>query len=56
MRNRLIVALDVSSIKKAKLLVDKLYPYVKIFKVGNELFTACGPEAIKMIRKKGAKV
>ena len=56
MRDRLIVALDVDNLKKAKALVDKLYPMVKIFKIGNELFTACGPQAIKMIHKKRAKV
>lgn len=56
MKNRLIVALDVHSLKKAKALVDKLYPAVKIFKVGSELFTSCGPEAVRMIHNKGAKV
>jgi orotidine-5'-phosphate decarboxylase len=56
MKDRLIVALDTASIKKAKALVDKLYPSVKIFKIGNELFTTCGPEAINMVHKKGAKV
>ena len=56
MKDKLIVALDVDSLKKAKALVDKLYPLVKIFKVGSQLFTACGPEVVKMIHKKGAKV
>lgn len=56
MKDRLIVALDVDSLKKAEALVDKLYPLVKIFKVGSQLFTIGGPEAIKMIHKKGAKV
>ena len=56
MKDRLIVALDVDSLKKAKSLVDKLYPAVKIFKIGNQLFTKAGPEAVRMVRKKGAKV
>ncbi|MFH1644905.1 MAG: orotidine-5'-phosphate decarboxylase [Candidatus Omnitrophota bacterium] len=56
MKDRLIVALDVDSLDKAKKIVNKLYPVVKIFKVGNELFTSCGPDAVKMIHKKGAKV
>ena len=56
MKGRLIVALDIDSLKKAKQLVDKLYPYVKIFKIGKELFTACGPEAVRIVHKKGAKV
>lgn len=56
MKDRLIVALDVDNLKKAKALVDKLYPLVEIFKVGSQLFTAYGPEAVKMVHKKGAKV
>jgi len=53
---KLIVALDVDNLEEAKRLVDILYPNVKIFKVGSQLFTACGPEAVRMIVKKGAKV
>ncbi|OIO38727.1 MAG: orotidine 5'-phosphate decarboxylase [Candidatus Omnitrophica bacterium CG1_02_49_10] len=56
MKDRLIVALDVASFKEAKRLVDKLYPAVKIFKVGSQLFTACGTDIIKYVNKKGAKV
>jgi orotidine-5'-phosphate decarboxylase len=53
---KLIVALDVDSLKKAENLVDTLYPAVKIFKVGSQLFTVCGPEAVKMVNQKGAQV
>lgn len=53
---RLIVALDVDSFEKAKKLVDKLYPTVKIFKIGIYLFTCCGRKIIDYIYKKGAKV
>jgi orotidine-5'-phosphate decarboxylase len=56
MTPELIVALDVPTFKEAKYFVDKLYPKVKIFKVGSVLFTAYGPKAIEMIRKKGAQV
>jgi len=56
MIDRTIVALDVDSLKKAKALVDKLYPHIEIFKVGKELFTSAGPEAVRMIHKKRAKV
>ncbi|MFH1577859.1 MAG: orotidine-5'-phosphate decarboxylase [Candidatus Omnitrophota bacterium] len=52
----LIIALDVDNLKKAKRLVDILYPTVKIFKVGSQLFTAAGAQAVSMIKKKGAKV
>ena len=52
----LIVALDVDTIERAEKLVDILYPEVKIFKIGSQLFTKSGPAAVKMVRKKGAKV
>jgi len=52
----LIVALDVDNLKLAKAFVDKLYPTVKIFKIGNQLFTAYGPKAVKMVGEKGGKV
>lgn len=54
--DKLIVALDVDSLKKAEYFVDILYPRVKIFKVGSQLFTVSGPEAVKMVAKKGAHV
>ena len=53
---QLIVALDVDNLKQAEYFVDTLYPTVKIFKVGSQLFTACGTEAIRTITKKGAQV
>jgi len=53
---RIIVALDVSSIEEVEALVDKLRPSVKIFKIGSELFTACGIRAVEVIRRKGCKV
>jgi orotidine-5'-phosphate decarboxylase len=55
-KDKLIVALDVDTLSEAEKLVDKLYPAVKIFKVGSQLFTACGPQAVKMIIQQGAKV
>jgi len=56
MKPELIVALDVDSGEKAKRLVNLLYPKVKIFKVGLQLFTAEGPAIIKWLIKKKAKV
>ncbi len=56
MKNKLIVALDVSSFKKAKKLVDRLSPCVNIFKVGSELFTCCGPQILRYITKKRKKI
>jgi orotidine-5'-phosphate decarboxylase len=54
--DKLILALDVDSFSQARHFVDKLYPWIKIFKVGSQLFTACGPQIIKLIRRKGAEV
>jgi orotidine-5'-phosphate decarboxylase len=56
LKDRLIVALDVDDINKAKRLIEALYPTVKLFKVGSQLFTAAGPEAVKMVGEKGGKV
>ena len=55
-KNKLIVALDVDNLVKAEHFVNILYPTVKLFKVGSQLFTACGAEAVIMVGKKGAKV
>ena len=55
-RTKLIVALDVNSLQEAKTLVDMLYPAVTIFKIGSQLFTLAGPEAVRMVRQKGAEV
>ncbi len=54
--DKLIVALDVDMLDKAEHLVNTLYPTVKLFKIGSQLFTAYGPEAIEMVRNKGGKV
>jgi len=53
---KIILALDVDSFRRARYFVDKLYPRVKIFKVGLQLFTACGPRIIEYIRRKGGSV
>ncbi len=54
-RAGLILALDVDNFQKAKYFVNKLYPKIKIFKVGLQLFTACGPKILEYIRSKGAE-
>ena len=56
MKPKLIVALDVDNRKVAMRWVKKLYPQVRIFKVGLQLYTACGPQIIRDIRKSGAGV
>ena len=53
---KLILALDVDNLEKAKHFVNLLYPQIKIFKVGSQLFTGCGPKIIDFIHKKGGEV
>jgi orotidine-5'-phosphate decarboxylase len=54
--DKLIVALDVSSRESALALVSALRPRVARFKVGTELFTACGPALIREIQENGGQV
>lgn len=56
LEDKLILALDVDSFEQARKLVGQLYPRIKIFKVGSQLFTACGPKIVESIRKTGAEV
>jgi orotidine-5'-phosphate decarboxylase len=56
MKEQLIVALDVESIEKARRLVSILYPAVKIFKIGSQLFTKAGPASIEIVHAQGARV
>ena len=56
MKTELIVALDVPTLKDAEGIVKKLSPAVKYFKIGMQLFTACGPEVVEMVRKNKADV
>ncbi|MEW6008261.1 MAG: orotidine-5'-phosphate decarboxylase [Candidatus Omnitrophota bacterium] len=56
LKTKLTLALDVDSLKKAKYFVNRLYPKIKIFKVGLQLFTIAGPDIIKFIQKKGGQV
>lgn len=53
---RLIVALDVDTKDKAAELVRKLKGCVKIFKIGSELFTACGPEIVATVKSSGCGI
>lgn len=53
---RLIVALDFDNERQALDMVDRLKDRVRIFKVGSELYTACGPKIVKEIQKIGRRV
>jgi orotidine-5'-phosphate decarboxylase len=55
-KDRLIVALDVSSLDAARRLLDQLTPHVGMFKVGKELFTAEGPAVVREIVNRGSRV
>ncbi|MBU1005981.1 MAG: orotidine-5'-phosphate decarboxylase [Candidatus Omnitrophica bacterium] len=50
-KEKIIVALDVNKIKELERLLDLLSPYVKVFKVGMELFYSCGPKALDIVKK-----
>lgn len=55
-KDKIILALDYSTKEAAVEMVKKLLPYVGVFKVGFELFIACGPSIIKEINALGCKV
>jgi orotidine-5'-phosphate decarboxylase len=52
----IILALDVETPALAKDFVERLYPQIRIYKVGLQLFTAAGPAIVEHLRKKGAEV
>lgn len=54
--DKLIVALDVNTRESALSLVTALRPKVARFKIGLELFTACGPPLIQDIVERGGQV
>ncbi|MCX5712303.1 MAG: orotidine-5'-phosphate decarboxylase [Candidatus Omnitrophica bacterium] len=53
---KIILALDVDDLAKAKYFVNKLYPQIKIFKVGSQMFTAYGPKIIEFVHRHKAEV
>ena len=55
-KDRLIVALDVDSSRRALELVDMLRDSVGMFKIGMQLFTAAGPEIVRRIIANGARI
>ncbi|MFZ2153770.1 MAG: orotidine-5'-phosphate decarboxylase [Candidatus Moraniibacteriota bacterium] len=56
-KDRIIVALDVNSLDKAKSLVEILAPHVGCFKIGLELITAIGaPQIVDFIHSLGGQV
>jgi orotidine-5'-phosphate decarboxylase len=56
LRDRLIVGLDVDSLKAAEAVVRRLGETVRFYKIGKQLFVAAGPDAVRMVRAHGAEV
>jgi len=56
MRDRLIVALDVSNAAAAQTLVQRIGDAAGIYKVGLQLFTAEGPELVRELVRSGRRV
>lgn len=56
MKEKVIIALDVSSREEALHLVKELRGTVGMFKVGSQLFTACGPQIVRDVVATGGKV
>ncbi len=55
-KDRIILALDVDNLEDVIKYVDLLKDYVGFFKVGLSLFTACGFEAVEVIKSHGGRV
>jgi len=55
-QKKLILALDFASAKEALPWVDRCLPYVKLFKVGKQLFTSEGPSIVREIQSRGGDV
>ena len=55
-QDRIIIALDVDNDREALSLVDELNGAVGMFKVGHQLFTAYGPDIVRRVIAKGARV
>jgi len=55
-KERLILALDVPDLASGRSLLDRVEGRVGLVKVGLELFTACGPPAIEIVKQRGLGV
>lgn len=56
MKGRLIVALDVSDLGRVRDYVTRLAPELGMFKVGKQLFTHAGPQAVRLVQELGGEV
>ena len=55
-QDQLILPLDVPTREQALALVDQLREYVGVFKVGLQLFNACGPSILREVQERGGRV
>ena len=55
-QRRIIVALDVDSLREARRMVRMLAPHVQCFKVGKQLFVHAGPDVVRLIHASGRDV
>jgi orotidine-5'-phosphate decarboxylase len=55
-RSSLIVALDFDSLSTALKFAEKVADIVGMFKIGSQLFTAAGPEAVRQVAKLNADI
>ncbi|GAM10837.1 orotidine 5'-phosphate decarboxylase [Geobacter sp. OR-1] len=55
-RKKIIFALDVPGMAEVRKWAELLSNKVGMFKIGKQLFTACGPEAVRAIRATGGEV
>lgn len=55
-QNRIIIALDFSSLEEVERIIQATRDYVDIYKVGSEFFTSFGPKACEAVRKKGKEI
>jgi len=55
-RSSLIVALDFDSLSTALKFAEQVVDLVGMFKIGSQLFTTAGPEAVRQVAKLGADI
>jgi orotidine-5'-phosphate decarboxylase len=55
-RRRLVLPLDVDSVREADRLVRRLTDEVGLFKVGKQLFMHAGPDVVRRIQRRGGEV
>jgi len=55
-REKIIFAMDVKRLEEISRYAGILSGKVGMFKIGKELFTSCGPEAVKLVQNQGGSV